>query len=85
MAMGERYRNEQRFTALKGSAKPLWEFKEFDHRIYCVREVQNGVVTVVLLSGWVKDKKGRNRQETNEIATAMSLYAEYLNERKGSK
>jgi hypothetical protein len=81
-SMGDRYQNDQRFKPLQGNGKPLWEFKEFDHRLYCVREVQDGIVRVVLLNGWVKDKAGRSRQEANEIVTAKNLCAEYLNERR---
>ena len=37
--VGKGYSNRERFTNLHGKGKPLWEFKEHDHRIYCVRRV----------------------------------------------
>ena len=58
--MGAQYCNAQRFKALIGDGKPLWVFKEHDHRLYCERRVVDGEgVSVVLLSGWIKDKEGR--------------------------
>lgn len=79
--MGARYINSQRFTSLRGVGKPLWEFKEFDHRLYCFRRVipPNSVV-IVLLSGWVKQKKGKTNKEQREIQKAMDLYNEFLSE-----
>ncbi len=83
--MGARYHNEQRFKALIGNGKPLWEFKEFDHRLYCFRrpDASNVGVDVVLLDGWVKDKQGRNKQEISKVASAQSLLAEFLAEYPG--
>ncbi|MGO4882189.1 MAG: hypothetical protein ACLP59_15355 [Bryobacteraceae bacterium] len=61
---GVQYENQQRFHALHGDGKPLWEFKEHDHRLYCAR-LQRGTdrLDVVLFSGWIKDKKGRTEKE----------------------
>ena len=78
---GSGYCNEQRFTPLHGDGKPLWEFKEFDHRLYCRRTVvPPRSITVVLLSGWIKQKKGKSKQEDREIKHAKDLYMELQNE-----
>lgn len=37
--MGAAYRNDQRFKGLASNGKPLWEFKEHDHRLYCFRSI----------------------------------------------
>jgi len=37
----------------------------------------------VLFNGWVKDKKGKTREEDNRIATAQSLLREFLREFPG--
>lgn len=76
--MGSRYYNEQRFKALIGAGRPLWEFKEHDHRLYCYRRVEGEAVVVTLLDGWIKDKEGRNKQEINRIQAARTLLAEFL-------
>lgn len=82
--MGASYELHQRFHPLHDAGKPLWEFKKHDHRLFCVREVAGGSVTIVLLNGWVKDKEGRAAaQEAREIAKAKSLYEEYLKAVKG--
>jgi hypothetical protein len=78
--MGVAYRNEQRFKALTGAGKPLWEFKEHDHRLYCFRLVEGERVAVALLDGWVKDKAGVHKQETNRIESAHNLLREFLAE-----
>lgn len=78
--MGASYENRQRFTPLSGDGKPLWEFKEHDHRLYCLRTItgpDGRFVEVVLLSGWIKDKKGKAREEARKIETAKSLHREY--------
>ena len=83
---GALYENYQRFRPLRGHGKPLWEFKEFDHRLYCSRKViQNlqGAVNLVLFNGWVKEKKGKTQKEEREIDKALSLYDEFLNEFPG--
>lgn len=78
---GASYVNDQRFTPLRGAGKPLWEFKEFDHRLYCWRRVvPPNFVVIVLFSGWVKQKKGKSKMEGREIKHAMDLYQEFLNE-----
>ena len=78
---GSTYCNGQRFTPLHGAGKPLWEFKEFDHRLYCSRKViPPNSVFIVLLSGWVKQKKGRTSKEDREIKHAMELYHEFVEE-----
>ena len=80
--MGAPYHNEQRFKALTGKGKPLWEFKEHDHRIYCRRVVRGTAVDVVLLRGWVKDKT-KGKQENAEIEKALNLLKELDSERDG--
>jgi hypothetical protein len=77
---GARFENYERFHALTGTGKPLWEFKEHDHRIYCHRKVEGDRVNVVLLHGWIKDKKGRSLQEGNEVTRAQNLLQEFLAE-----
>jgi hypothetical protein len=79
--VGSKYENQQRFRPLSGRGQPLWEFKEFDHRIYCARQAhENGSVQIVLLSGWVKDKAGKTAEENNQIQGAQTLYQERMNE-----
>jgi hypothetical protein len=73
----------QRFKPLAGDGKPLWEFKEADHRFYCVRRnLEGGCVELVLLDGWVKDKKGKSKEEKREIQGAKALLSEYLAEQE---
>ena len=80
---GAQYCNAQRFKPLIGDGKPLWVFKEHDHRLYCERRVVDGKgVSVVLLSGWIKDKKGQNKREKNEVATAQALLGECIADRR---
>jgi hypothetical protein len=74
--MGPSYHNPQRFKPLQGKGKPLWEFKEHDHRLYCSREVVGDWVEVVLLSGWVKDKAGKSSEENAQIEKALNLLNE---------
>jgi hypothetical protein len=83
--MGAEYYNPQRFKPLVGNGTPLWEFKEFDHRLYCYRrpDATNVNVEVVLFNGWVKDKEGRSREEVEKVATAQSLLSEFLAEYPG--
>jgi len=82
--MGPAYCNSQRFRPLGGVGKPLWEFKEFDHRLYCHRQVIKDRIVVILFNGWAKDKAGRTAREDREIQKAQDLYAEFLDElRKG--
>lgn len=71
--------NPQRFKPLHGAAKPLWEFKEDDHRLYCVRFVHGKHLTVVLLDGWVKGGNRKNRED-REIEKALGLLDEFLME-----
>jgi len=82
---GAEYENHQRFCPLHGAGKPLWEFKEHDHRLYCARITRPAgrPLDVVLLSGWIKDKKGKGKEETREIDKAKSLYNEFLAEYPG--
>jgi hypothetical protein len=82
MKMGAAYQNGQRFHALHGKGKPLWEFKEHDHRLYCCRKVLTAaIVEVVLLSGWIKQKEGKTDKENREIEKAVTLYTEMMGER----
>lgn len=82
--MGAQYQNSQRFTPLHGAGKPLWEFKEFDHRLYCHRGITGGAVVIALLNGWVKDKT-KGKREDQEIARALSLFSEFLAEFPGGR
>lgn len=82
---GRKHENQHRFKALTGKGKPLWEFKEFDHRIYCARECRGEWVEVVLLYGWTKQKSGRSREEDAEIAKALRLLDEYESEKERKK
>jgi len=78
---GAKYSNQQRFWPLHGKAKPLWEFKEKNHRLYCLRrDIGGGSVMVVLFNGWVKDKKKNSDREPREIQKALDLLAEFLAE-----
>jgi hypothetical protein len=80
---GSAYCNQQRFRPLTGAGKPLWEFKEHDHRLYCSRKEglrDSRTVTVVLFNGWVKDKDGRTQKEDREIDKALTLHREFLME-----
>jgi hypothetical protein len=76
---GAKYYNHQRFRPLTGGGKPMWEFKEHDHRMYCRRTVTGVIVDIVLLSGWIKDKT-RGREERNEINKAKNLLDELESE-----
>src|SRR5271166_1723150 len=70
--MGSEYENHQRFTPLRGSGKPLWEFKEHDHRLYCFRQIREArAVLIVLFSGWIKQKTGKTEKEQREIERAL--------------
>lgn len=80
------YHNQERFRALGGDGKPLWEFKEHDHRVYCFRQPTKlipGSVTIVLFNGWIKDKKGKTGEEKREIDRALNLYSEFSQEYPG--
>jgi hypothetical protein len=80
---GKSYINQQRFKPLIGAGKPLWEFKEFDYRLYCYRHVDGARVMIVLFSGWIKEKEGRTDRENREITRAQNLCAEFLSEYPG--
>ena len=81
---GAEYENHQRFRPLHGNGKPLWEFKEHDHRLYCARYPRClGKVDIVLFNGWIKDKEGRTDREDREIERAKLLYNEFLAEYPG--
>ena len=71
--LGPRYRNLVRFKPLRDKGKPLWEFKEHDHRLYCLRRQVGDHAYVVLLCGWTKDKAGKHPQEARSIQRAQSL------------
>src|SRR5580704_18108849 len=74
--VGSAFHNGQRFKALQKKGKPLWEFKESDHRLYCARLVKGSHIIVVLFNGWVKDKNGRTEREDREIIKALDLFEE---------
>jgi len=83
---GASYENHQRFCPLRGAGKPLWEFKEHDHRLYCVRLPRpEGKMDVVLLNGWTKDKRGKTEREAREIQKAVDLHVEFLAEYPGGE
>ncbi len=77
--------NDYRFYPLRGDGTPLWEFKEHDHRLYCSREVIGKGVEIVLFNGWIKDKKGKAKEERAQIKRAKTLLGEYGTEPKGSQ
>lgn len=84
--MGTSYPSiHERYRPLTGEGKPLWEFKEFDYRLYCHRSVENQTVLIVLLNGWVKQKKGKTNREDREIAKAKDLLEEFMAEFPGGK
>lgn len=60
--MGASYVNQERFWLLHGHGKPLWEFKEHHHRLYCAREQVGPAVRVILLHGWKKQKEGGTKE-----------------------
>lgn len=63
---------------MHAKGRPLWEFKEFGHRLYCIRIVDfQGSVKIVLLNGWKKDKAGKASEEKTEIEKGRRLLAEY--------
>ena len=80
---GKDYYNPQRFKPLIKLGKPLWEFKEFSYRLYCIRIVDGNRADVILLNGWSKDKEGQSKEEDRQIETALSLLEEYSTEAKG--
>src|SRR4051812_39469035 len=68
---GAAYANHERFHPLHNDGKPLWEFKEHDHRLYCARLPRSmGKMDIVLLHGWIKDKRGKSDRENREIGKA---------------
>jgi len=84
MKQGSDYCNHQRFRPLTGEGKPLWEFKEHDHRLYCFRRVlRANLILVVLFGGWVKDKEGKTDKENREIKKSHDLYMEFSEEFPG--
>ncbi len=85
MNTGADYCNQQRYWPLHGDGKPLWEFKEHDHRLYSYRHVVQGTksVQIFLFHGWVKEKRGRTEKEDREIEKAKTLYEEFLLEYPG--
>ena len=86
--MGAKYYNSQRFKPLTKAGKPLWEFKEFDHRLYCYRECTGEFVKVILFNGWEKQKdqrRGQDQEEMAQIQTAQRLLQEYLDPKERKK
>jgi hypothetical protein len=78
---GSIYYNHQRFKPLHEYGKPLWEFKESDHRLYCHRHVlAANALFIVLFNGWVKQKKGKTDKEHREIDKAIDFYRQFLQE-----
>ena len=84
--VGATYVNNERFRPLHKAGKPLWEFKEHDHRLYCLRTVEPpDAVAIVLFSGWIKQKSGKTEVEDREIDHALLIYGEFMDEYKGGK
>jgi hypothetical protein len=83
MIQGVGYQNPERFRLLTGAGRPLWEFKQFDHRLYCYRRVVGQFITLVLFNGWVKQKRGRTDVEDREIARGLDLLQEFMAEYPG--
>jgi hypothetical protein len=82
--IGADYCNHERFHPLHGYGKPLWEFKEFDLRLYCSRRViPPKTIEIVLFSGWVKQKRGKTKKEDRQITRAVALYNEFVVENQG--
>ena len=82
-SMGARYCNHERFKPLHDKGKPLWEFKEGDHRLYCARLVKENRLIIALFNGWIKDRRGRTEKEEREIEKAVGLYEEFKVEFQG--
>jgi hypothetical protein len=74
--VGAEYRNRERFTRLRDSGSPLWEFKEHEHRLYCIRRQVRDHVYVVLLDSGKKAKTGKSRLESRAIEHAQTLRQE---------
>jgi hypothetical protein len=84
--LGGDYQNDQRFKPLRGPGRPLWEFKEHDHRLYCQRIVIQGwSVRIVLLNGWIKDKEGKTQEEARKIEIAHRLLTEMQSQKGGDQ
>ena len=85
MHTGADYCNDVRFKPLRREGRPLWEFKEHGHRLFCHRHVlrDSKFVLIVLFNGWDKDKSGRSKEEDREIEHAKRLYEEFLIEYPG--
>lgn len=73
--LGCEYENGQSFTALQRDGRPLWEFKEHELRLYCLRKRIGDRVYAVLLNGWSKGANKSQRQ-TKQIERAQSLRLE---------
>lgn len=72
------------FKPLTGRGKGIWEWKQFDHRLYAFRGPDYGeAARVVLLNGWVKDKAaplGSGVEENRQIEKAVALRDECTTE-----
>ena len=70
------------FKPLTGRGKGIWEWKQFDHRLYAFRGPDYGTAArVVLLNGWVKDKDnsiGGGVEDNRQIEKAIALRDECL-------
>lgn len=70
------------FKPLTGRGKGIWEFKQFDHRLYAFRGPDYGkAARLVLLNGWIKDKDasiGAGIEENRQIEKAIAMKAECL-------
>jgi hypothetical protein len=82
---GKSYCIPDRFKPLRDSGKPLWEFKQHALRLYALRQVVDQRIVVILFNGWSKSKEGKTQRENDKIVQAKTLFAEYLNEKKGEQ
>ena len=82
--MGQSYVNDERFQPLADEGKPLWVYKEDSLRICCSRAPAGEKIRVVLFNGWEKSK-GKKGQESREIAAAVNLFNESLEEGGGTR
>ena len=83
--IGSDYCNHERFRPLHDAGKPLWEFKQHDHRLYCFRHAFEKSIHVVLFNGWIKEKRGKTEEENRQIVRAKDLYQEFMTEYPGGK
>jgi hypothetical protein len=75
--LGSDYMIHERFHPLHDDGRPLWEFKEHKHRLFCQRTVTGKSINIILFNGWKKDKDGRGKKEEEaQIQRAQNLLNE---------